>query len=46
VCPVAALRIALTAGVTFTPGSTDLGAANVTDTFINLATVPANPLTA
>jgi hypothetical protein len=46
VCPVAALRIALTAGVTFTPGSTDLGAANVTDTFYNLSTVPANPLTA
>lgn len=46
VCPVAALRIALTAGTTFTPGSTDLSASGVTDTFYNLATVPANPLTA
>ena len=46
VCPIGALRIALTAGVTFTPGSTDLGATNVTDTFYNLADIPANPLTA
>lgn len=46
VCPVAAMRVALTAGTTFTPGSTDLSAAGVTGTFINLSTVPANPLTA
>ena len=46
VCPVAAMRVALTAGTTFTPGSTDLAAAGVTGSFINLASVPANPLTA
>lgn len=46
VCPIGGLRIGLTAGVAFTPGQTDLGAANVTDVFYNLADVPANPLTA
>lgn len=46
VCPTAALRIALTAGTAFTPGSTDLSASGVTATFYNLADVPANPLTA
>jgi hypothetical protein len=43
---VGQLRIALTTGVSFIPGTTDLGAANVTDTFYNLSTVPAEPLTA
>lgn len=46
VCPIGAMRIALTQGTTFTPGSVDLSAAGVTGTFINLCTVPANPLTA
>lgn len=46
VCPIGALRIALTAGTAFTPGSTDLSATGVTDTFYNLADMPANPLTA
>lgn len=46
VCPTAALRIALTAGTAFTPGSTDLSATGVTATFYDLADVPANPLTA
>jgi hypothetical protein len=46
VCPFGALRIALTAGTAFTPGSTDLSATGVTDTFYNLMDVPANPLTA
>lgn len=46
VCPIGAMRIALTAGTTFTPGSTDLSATGVTDTFYDLADVPANPLTA
>lgn len=45
-CPIGAMRIALTAGTTFTPGSVDLSATGVTATFINLATVPATPLTA
>lgn len=46
VCPFGALRVALTAGTTFTPGSVDLSATGVTATFLNLADVPANPLTA
>ena len=46
VCPIGALRVAVTAGTNFTPGSVDLSASGVTATFINLATVPANPLTA
>lgn len=46
VCPIGALRIGLTAGVAFTPGQVDLSASNVTDTFYNLADMPANPLTA
>ncbi len=46
VCPIGALRIALTAGTAFTPGSTDLSASGVTDTFYDLMDVPANPLTA
>lgn len=44
-CPVGALRIALTAGTVFLPGTTALNAAGVTATYINLADVPANPLT-
>ena len=46
VCPIGALRVALTAGTTFTPGSVDLSATGVTATFIDLADVPSSPLTA
>lgn len=46
VCPIGAMRIALTAGTAFTPGSTDLSASGVTDTWYDLMDVPANPLTA
>ena len=46
VCVIGAMRIALTAGTTFTPGGTDLSASGVTATFVNLADVPANPITA
>lgn len=46
VCPFGAMRIALTAGTAFTPGSVDLSASGVTATFYNLADMPANPLTA
>jgi hypothetical protein len=41
---IGALRVQVTAGTTFIPGTTDLSAAGVTDTFYNLASVPANPL--
>lgn len=46
VCTFGAMRIALTAGTTFTPGTTALAASGVTASFINLADSPANPLTA
>ena len=45
-CAIGALRVALTAGTTFTPGATDLSASGVTATFADLADVPVNPLTA
>ena len=41
-----ALRVALTAGTSFVPGTTALAATGVTSSFLNLADVPANPLTA
>ena len=43
---VAALRIAVTAGTAFVPGTTDLSASGVTDTFLNLSSIPGKPLTA
>lgn len=43
---VGAMRVALTAGTTFVPGTTALNAAGVTATFLNLSAVPAEPLTA
>jgi hypothetical protein len=46
VCPIGVLRIAVTAGTTFIPGSVDLSASGVTASFLNLSTVPATPLTA
>ena len=46
VCPFGALRVAVTAGTTFTPGATDLSASGVTGTFYDLADIPASPLTA
>jgi hypothetical protein len=46
VCPFGALRVALTSGAAFVPGTTSLAASGVTAAYINLATVPANPLTA
>ena len=46
ICPIGALRIAVTAGTTFVPGTTSLAAAGVTASYYNLADVPSNPLTA
>lgn len=43
---VAAVRVAVTAGTTFVPGTTGLDATGVTDTYYNLAFAPAKPLTA
>ena len=43
---IGAMRIALTAGTTFVPGTTALNASGVTATFLNLSSVPGEPLTA
>jgi hypothetical protein len=43
---VAALRVAVTAGTAFVPGTTDLSASGVTDAFLNLSSIPGKPLTA
>jgi hypothetical protein len=40
------VRIAVTAGTTFIPGTTALGAAGVTTTYVNLSVIPAEPLRA
>lgn len=40
-CPIGAIHVATASAATFTAGTTDLGAANVTDTYINF--VGANP---
>lgn len=39
-----AVRIAVTSGTTFIPGTTALGAAGVTTTYLNLGTMPGEPL--
>lgn len=43
---VGAVRVALTAGTTFIPGTTLQDASGVTTTYLNLAFSPAKPLTA
>lgn len=43
-CCYGALRIAVTAGTTFIPGTTALNAAGVTATYLNLSSVPGEPL--
>jgi hypothetical protein len=43
---VAALRVAVTAGTPFVPGTTDLSASGVTASFLNLSSIPGKPLTA
>jgi len=43
---VGALRVAVTAGTTFVPNVTLLDASGVTASFINLSSVPGEPLTA
>lgn len=44
-CAFGVMRIALTAGTVFLPGTTALGAAGVTTTYINLSSAPGEPLT-
>ena len=45
-CPIGAVRIDCDSTHTFTPGTTALDAAGITETYYDLATVPVNPLTA
>jgi hypothetical protein len=45
-CFFGALRVAVNAGVTFVPGTTALNAAGVTASYLNCATIPAEPLRA
>lgn len=45
-CCIGAVRVALTAGTTFVPGTTLLGASGVTATYYNLSSIPGEPLTA
>lgn len=41
---IGAMRIAVTAGTTFVPGTTALDATGVTTTYLNLSSVPGEPL--
>jgi hypothetical protein len=43
---VGAMRVAVTANTTFVPGTTALNAAGVTVSFLNLSSIPGEPLTA
>ena len=43
---VGAIRVDTNASATFTPGSVDLSASGITDTFYDLFAVPTKPLTA
>jgi hypothetical protein len=43
-CPIGAIKV-VNSGGTFTAGTTDLGAATVTDTYYNIFAIPEAPLT-
>lgn len=45
VCPLGAVRVDTNASTTFTPGTTLLSAAGITDTYYDLFAVPDTPLT-
>ena len=46
VCPIGAVKVKCESTATFTAGTTLFSAANVTDTYYNLFTIPSAPLTA
>jgi hypothetical protein len=46
VCTIGVMRVVVTAGTTFVPGTTALAATGVTTTFVNLSAMPGEPLTA
>ena len=45
-CPIGAIKVKCESSATFTAGTTGLDAANITDTYYDLFTVPTEPLTA
>ena len=45
-CPIGAVKIVTDSTHTFTPGTTALDAAGITETYYNLTPVPVNPFTA
>jgi hypothetical protein len=46
VCPIGAVKVKCESTATFTAGTTLFSAANITDTYYNLVTIPSAPLTA
>ena len=46
VCPIGVVKVKCESTATFTAGTTLFSAANVTDTYYNLFTIPSEPLTA
>lgn len=44
-CPIGAIKVKNESGSDWTAGSTDLGAANVTDTYYDFVMLPTEPLT-
>jgi len=45
-CPIGAIKVALADAATFTPGTTDLDASDVTATYYDFFAMPVAPLTA
>ena len=46
VCPIGAVKVKCESTATFTAGTTEFSAANITDTYYDLFTLPSAPLTA
>lgn len=44
-CVIGYVRVDVATGYTFTAGTTDFDASGITDTFVDLATLPVTPLT-
>ena len=44
-CPIGYVKVATAAATTFTTGTTELSAAGITDTYVDLFAIPAAPLT-
>ena len=44
-CPIGYVKVATAAATTFTTGTTELSAAGITDTYVDLFAIPVSPLT-